>query len=63
MVMQLSVRRTITRLTAPGWRMNHLLWRTTVLLSLSLNSVLSGKDYEGYRVLREGFGSFSSSNI
>ena len=47
MVMQLSVTRTVTRLTAPGWRMNHLLWRTTVLLSLSLNSVLSGKDYEG----------------
>ena len=60
MVMQLSVTRTVTRLTAQGCRMNYLLWKTTVLLSLSLNSVLSGKDYEGYRVLREGFGSFSS---
>ena len=30
-----------------------------VVLSLSLNCVMSGVDYEGYRVLREGFGSFS----
>ena len=30
-----------------------------VLLGLGLNSVLSGEDYEGYRVLREGCGSFS----
>ena len=33
----------------------NIVWRMVVLgLSLSLNTVLSGEDYEGYRVLREG---------
>ena len=31
----------------------NIVWRM-VVLGLSLNTVLSGEDYEGYRVLREG---------
>ena len=58
-VSQLSVRRNISVRRVRGVRdsrMNlNLVWRI-VLFSLSLNTFLSGEDFEGYRVLREGLG-------
>ena len=58
-VSQFSVRRNISvrrvrRVRDSRMNLN-LVWRI-VLFSLSLNTFLSGEDFEGYRVLREGLG-------
>ena len=47
-------------MSSADWTMKMSGFMMVVLsLSLSLNCVMSGVDYDGYRVLREGLGSFS----